>query len=123
MEEENKDLINMLLEKGILKTWYGNHDYFNLPLPNRPDLEISSIRVKKEDLRKLVEGAVKEIKADIHEDIERASQYHDDVLDVKFYDGTATIIFDREKQIFNTKVSGSSYWDTSTPSCGGPSHG
>ncbi len=121
MERENKDLIEILLKKGILETYYGNlQDYFCFNLPN--DLGLTSIPVKKDDLRKLVEGAVEEITSDIHQDVERRSLYHDEIIDVKFYDGTAQITFDREKLVLNAKVSGHSYWDTSTPSCGGPGH-
>jgi len=113
VEEKDSGLIELLLEKNILKTWPSNpQDYYCLPIPNRPDLEIDSITIKKEDLGKLVRGVVKEIIIDIYQEIERKSLHNDGIEDVKFYNGIAEITFDKEKLVFDLDIYGNSYWDT-----------
>lgn len=103
-------LIDELYNLGILQYWSGSDDYFWLPIAG--EHELSGITVEKTKIRDLVNGTGS-VEQDIHQDIGRESRYNDGIEDVKFFDGSASITFDRKRLAFKAFVAGNSYWDTS----------
>jgi hypothetical protein len=102
--EENKNLIEILLKKGILRPSEYLDDYLVYPGNNPGDIQFVS--VKKISLESLIKGSAKELIIDIYEYKGRESQYNDCVSDDKYFSGKARITFDKGNLVLNTEVTG-----------------
>ena len=110
---EDRCLIDLFLKKGVLEPCPGRpNSHYSLPLLDFPGQELRQLNVRKDAIQNLVEGNIAEIKIQVHQEIKRRSLYGDETVDTKFYDGGATVTFDRAKLVFDVSVSGHSYWDT-----------